>query len=46
MRQLLNKRKPSLRPILKDFGFGLRSPSQLDPHLGTQQPLTPLPEMW
>lgn len=26
MRQFLNKRKPSLRPILKDFGVGCSPP--------------------
>ncbi len=41
MRQFLNKRKPSLRPILKDFGFGCCPPPpppflQLDSHLVTR----------
>lgn len=44
MRQLLNKRKPSLRPLLKDFGVGFSSPGSRTHTLSQSTHLYPDPK--
>lgn len=44
MRQFLNKRKPSLRPILKDFGVGFSPPGSWTHTWSQSSHLCPYPK--